>query len=78
MFTATYQTMCHVFTLLPGNPISLSDQRYIINANNYLEIFVTNTEDTAQYACTAKNPVGDVTKTISLVIRGEAATITVN
>ena len=57
--------------MLLGNPISLTDQHYFIKENNSLEIFVTNTDDTAQYACTARNSVGDDTKTISLVIRGK-------
>ncbi|KAF6032030.1 HMCN1 [Bugula neritina] len=63
--TATMHTRLDV----RGNPISLSDPHYYINLNNDLEIFVTEPADTAEYACNAKNSVGDDTKTISLVIR---------
>ncbi|XP_067940287.1 hemicentin-1-like [Watersipora subatra] len=61
--------MMHTVLDVRGNPISLTDQHYFINENNGLEIFVTNTDDTAEYACTARNPVGDDTKTYLLTIR---------
>lgn len=60
-----------------GNPISLSDPHYYINMNGSLEIFTADQADTAQYTCTAKNPVGDDTKTISLVVRGKNHTFNI-